>query len=351
MRRLLWVAVATQAPYEDGHEPDHAMSDATPSVRELPARSRLELVDLARGIALLAMFVFHFAYDLADFGLTDIDIPNEPGWRIFARLIAGSFLTLVGVSLVLATRHGLNRRAFLKRLAMVAGAAALVTLGTFFAMRSSFIFFGILHHVALASVLALPFLRLPGLVVAAAAIIVFALPHFVAHPLLDQPWLAWLGFSRAPLVSADFVPVFPWFGCVLTGIVLARLGLPRIEGSAAADWRARSLPTRLVVWGGRHSLLVYLVHQPVFIGLLMLALQVMPMRPASEEQPFMQSCQRSCSQGSLGADACERLCACTVDSLKSEGLWPKVRDNALTEAEKERMNSMAQACLRPAAPR
>jgi uncharacterized membrane protein len=324
------------------------MSDATPSAGHPPSRSRFELVDLARGVALLAMFVFHFAYDLADFGLTDVDIPNEPGWRLFARLIAGSFLTLVGVSLVLATRNGLNRRAFLKRLAMVAGAAALVTLGTFFAMRSSFIFFGILHHVALASVLALPFLRLPVLVVAGAAAIAFALPAFIAHPLLDEPWLAWLGFSRAPLVSADFVPVFPWFGCVLGGIVLARLALARIEASAVASWRARTLPARLVVWGGRHSLLVYLVHQPVFIGLLMLALQVMPMRPASEEQAFMLSCQRSCSQGSLGPDACERLCACTVDSLKREGLWPRAQGNAMTEAEQARTAALAQACLRPA---
>lgn len=327
------------------------MSEATPSAMHSPPRSRFELVDLARGVALLAMFVFHFAYDLADFGLTDVDVPNEPGWRLFARLIAGSFLTLVGVSLVLATRKGLNRRAFLRRLAMVAGAAALVTLATFFAMRSSFIFFGILHHVALASVLALPFLRLPVLAVAGAAVIAFALPAFVADPLLDEPWLAWLGFSRAPLVSADFVPVFPWFGCVLAGTILARLALPRIEGSAVAGWQAKALPARIVVWGGRHSLLVYLVHQPVFIGLLMLALQVMPMRPASEEQPFMLSCQRNCAQGPLSADTCERLCACTVDSLKREGLWPKVRDNALSEAEQERTAALAQACLRPAAPR
>ncbi|HEY5793798.1 MAG TPA: heparan-alpha-glucosaminide N-acetyltransferase [Bosea sp. (in: a-proteobacteria)] len=327
------------------------MSDATPSARDFPPRSRLEIVDLARGLALLAMFVFHFAYDLADLGLTDVDVPNEPGWRIFARLIAGSFLTLVGVSLVLATRKGLNRKAYLKRLAMVAGAAALVTLGTFFAMPSSFIFFGILHHVALASVLALPFLRLPTLAVAGAAALVFALPRFVAYPLLDQTWLAWLGFSRAPIVSADFVPVFPWFGCVLGGIVLARLALPWLDGSALTAWRAKRLPARLVVWGGRHSLLVYLVHQPVFIGLLMLVLQVMPMRPASEEQPFMQSCQRSCSQGGFSSGECEPLCACTVDSLKRESLWPKVRDNVLNEAERTRMTELAQACRPPQKPR
>ncbi len=314
-------------------------------------RLRLEVIDGARGLALLAMFVFHFAYDLSYFGLIETDVPSDPAWRWFARSIAGSFLTLVGISLVLATRNGLNRPAFLKRLAMVAGAAALVTIATYFAMPGSFIFFGILHHVALASVLALPFLRLPAPAVAGAAIIAFALPVLVAHPLLDQPALAWLGFSRAPIVTADFVPVFPWFGCVLGGMVLARLALPRLAGSRLASWRPSSRPARILAWGGRHSLLVYLVHQPVFIGALMLALQLNPAQPVSEERGFMLSCQRSCGTGPLGAETCERLCACTVDSLKRENLWRETLADTLDQSQRERVSALAQACLRPATPR
>lgn len=330
---------------------DQTFPDAPPTAAPPPSRSRLDIVDLARGIALLAMFVFHFAYDLSHFGLIETHVPSEPGWRWFARIIAGSFLTMVGVSLVLATRNGLNRAAYLKRLVMVAGAAALVTLGTYFAMPGSFIFFGILHQVALASVLALPFLRLPVTAVAGAAVVVFALPFLVAHPLLDEPLLAWLGFSQAPIVTADFVPVFPWFGCVLGGIVLARLALPALEASRLGRWRPGALPARIVVWGGRHSLLVYLVHQPVFIGALMLALQVVPPPQASPERPFMLACQRNCAQGSLSADACERLCACTVDSLKRENLWQRVIGNTADEADRERVSELARACLRPLAPR
>lgn len=306
--------------------------------------SRIDLVDVLRGTALLAMFVFHFAYDLSFFGLIEVDVPAEPGWRLFARLIAGSFLTLVGVSLVLATRSGLNRQAFLKRLAMVAGAALLVTLGTFLAIRPNFVFFGILHHVALASLLALPFLRLPTLAIALSALLAFALPSFVAHPWLDQPWAAWLGFSRAPLRSADFVPLFPWFGCVLGGMVLGRLALPRLAASPLARWRAGALPARLLAWGGRHSLLVYLVHQPVFIGLIMLAMQV---APAPEERPFLLSCQRSCVRPNLPAADCRRLCDCTVTALKREGLWRKVLDDALDPEETARTTRLAQACFAP----
>jgi uncharacterized membrane protein len=311
-----------------------------------PANSnRIELVDFARGSALLAMFAFHFAYDLSYFGLIETDIPAEHGWRWFARLIAGSFLTLVGVSLVLATRGGLNRAAFLKRLAMVAGAALLVTLGTRIAMPDAFIFFGILHHVAVGSVLALPFLALPTGVVVAAVPVAFALPWLVDHSLFDRTGLVWLGLSELPVRSADFVPVFPWFGCVLAGIVLARLFLPRARSSAALRWRARSLPARTLVWGGRNSLLVYLVHQPVFIGVIMLAAQFTSV-PAPDERPFMLSCQRGCASGTLSPELCRRICGCTVAALKRENLWSRVLSDSLTPEDRARTSALAQACVR-----
>ncbi|WNJ92705.1 heparan-alpha-glucosaminide N-acetyltransferase [Bosea sp. 685] len=332
------------------------MSTADLSPTSPVARPRFAFIDLARGIALLAMFVFHFTYDLAYFELIDVDTPVEPGWHWFARSIAASFLTLVGVSLVLATRNGLNRQvylnrhAYLKRLAMVAGAAALVTVGTWFAMPDSFIFFGILHQVALASVVALPFLRLPTLVIALAALFVFAVPYLAApyltaHPVLDQSWLLWLGLAQEVPASADFVPVFPWFGWVLTGIALARLTLPRLAQSRLAGWRPHTLPARVVAWGGRNSLLVYLVHQPVFIGALMLATQFAIARPA-DEQPFMQSCERSCMQGAHDAGACRMLCGCTVDAIKREDLWRKLLENALSPEERSRVSALAKVCFR-----
>lgn len=310
-----------------------------------PSGGRFAIVDLARGIALLAMFVFHFAYDLSNAGLIETDVAFEPGWRWFARCIAGSFLVLVGVSLVLATRRGLNRTAFLRRLAMVTAAALLVTIGTVFAMPANFIFFGILHHVAVASVLALPFLRLPPAIVLVSAAIAFALPFFVASPLLDQPWAVWLGFSRLPLQTADFVPVFPWFGCVLSGIALARLALPRLAGSPLAAWRPRTLAARIVAWGGRHSLPVYLVHQPVFIGLIMLAAQIMPAQPR-EESRFLTDCQASCVRANGDATLCREACGCTIEGLKRENLWQKAIGSELSADETTRMNRLAQACLR-----
>ena len=91
--------------------------------------SRLHVIDGARGAALLGMFVYHFAWDLDFYGLIAIDT-GAGGWAVSARVVAGSFLFLVGVSLVLATRDGFKPKLFLRRLGLVAGAAMLVTLAT-----------------------------------------------------------------------------------------------------------------------------------------------------------------------------------------------------------------------------
>src|SRR6478752_3936239 len=206
------------------------MSHAETAPTSSLPRRRIDLVDLARGLALVAMFVYHFAYDLSHFDLIATDVPAHPGWSAFARLIAGSFLTIVGFSLVLATRRGVNLSAYFRRLAMVVGAAALVTIATWFAMPESFIYFGILHNIALSSVLALPFLRLPAAVLLLFSALLFALPLLPAPQMLDQPWLLWLGFAHVSGATADFVPIVPWFGCVLAGMALGKMALAR-QGS------------------------------------------------------------------------------------------------------------------------
>ncbi|MFC5418669.1 DUF1624 domain-containing protein [Bosea eneae] len=315
-----------------------------------PAGGRIELVDLARGIALLAMFVYHFAYDLSYFRLISVDVVSDPGWRIFARLIAGSFLAIVGFSLVLATQKGFDRGNYLRRVALIACAAVLVTCATWFALPDVFIFFGILHHIALASVLALPFLFLPTAVIAITAAVVFALPFILGHDLFTQDWLAFLGFGPWPL-TADFVPVFPWFGCVLAGMVLARIALPKAPGSFWANWRATSTPAKVVVLGGRNSLFVYLVHQPLFIGALFLFMQATgqmagPRLPDADAAPFLTACQRACTGNGSPKEICERVCSCSMDGLKQANLWVKVTADALSPAETERAREIGITCAR-----
>ena len=133
-----------------------------------------------------------------------------------------TFLALVGVSLVLASGGKFVWRPYLVRLAKIVAAAAAITVATLYVFPDDFIFFGILHCIALASIVALPFLRAPLWLTVAAAAVALALPLFVASPMLDAPQWWWLGLGTTEPRSNDWRPFLPWFGVVLIGVVIAR---------------------------------------------------------------------------------------------------------------------------------
>ena len=240
------------------------------TVAHAPATARIPAVDLARSAALLGMVVFHFTFDLELFGHVAPGTTRTAPWALFARLVAGSFLFLAGVSLVLAHGQGIRWRGFLRRLAMVAGAALVITIATRIAIPHAFIYFGILHSIAAASLIGLAFLRAPVWLILASAVAAFALPEVARAPLFDTRWLAWTGLAASTPPSFDFVPVLPWVSAFLLGMAAGRAGV------AAGLWDRLRDPApapfiRVLAWPGRHSLAVYLLHQPVLIGLLWLA--------------------------------------------------------------------------------
>lgn len=229
--------------------------------------SRLVLLDIARTMALVAMATYHFVYDLEMFGYIAPYTAVHGPWAIFARCVAATFLCLVGIGLYLAHGQGIRWGKFWPRLAMIAAAAALITIATRYAMGERFIYFGILHSIAFASLAGLAFLRLPPALLLVLAAGIAALPQFYRFEAASAPWLIWLGLGTTPSMAADFVPVFPWFAPVLLGIAIAkyltRSGAMAGLASVPATPRLRALGLP-----GRHSLVVYLIHQPILIGLL-----------------------------------------------------------------------------------
>jgi len=228
---------------------------------------RLVMVDLARTAALLGMAVFHLAFDLEMFGHLAPGTTVSGGWAIFARLVAGSFLFLSGVSLVLAHGEAIRWPGVWRRLGRLVAAAALVTGATWLAFPQAFVFFGILHSIALCSLIGLALIRLPGVVLLTLAVAVVVVDRTVALEALNSRWLAWTGLHSVNPWAVDFVPVFPWLGAVLAG-----MGAAKLAGAAGLWERARGVQAgpwlRRLAWPGRHSLIVYLVHQPVLIGLV-----------------------------------------------------------------------------------
>ncbi|MDM7932529.1 heparan-alpha-glucosaminide N-acetyltransferase [Tabrizicola sp.] len=223
---------------------------------------RLIVLDLARSLALVGMVVFHFTFDLALFGFVPVDTIYQPFWYYFARMVAGSFLFLSGVSLWLAHGQGIRWMAFWWRFAKIATAAALVTLASFWLVPGGPIHFGILHALAVSGLIALAFLRLPGLVTLAVAAGVFALGWADPSPMFDGLALVWLGLAENRPLMGDYVPLVPWLAPCLAGLALAKLvGLHHWQGQTPTRlWRIMAFP-------GQHSLVIYLIHQPILFGL------------------------------------------------------------------------------------
>ncbi len=233
---------------------------------------RIPLLDFARGIALIAMAIFHFAFDLEMFGVVRRGFINQPEWVYFARGIAGSFLFMVGFSLFLANVHGTNWKLWGVRFAKIAGAAALITIATWFATPDTFIFFGILHSITFASVAGLLFVRFPWWLNIIIALGIYAMRFLARTPMLDDPLWWWTGLSAFTPNSSDYVPVFPWFAIVLLGIAAAQLATSKGAIEQLAKPKLDGTTSGILRFLGCNSLIFYLLHQPIIIGLLYSAL-------------------------------------------------------------------------------
>jgi uncharacterized membrane protein len=304
--------------------------------------SRIDWIDIARGLALIAMAIYHFAWDLEFFGYAPPGMTAVGGWKLFARCIASSFLVLVGVSLFLAHSGGIRWPSYWRRLVMVAGAAAAITLVTWFATPDNYIFFGILHQIAFASVAGLLFLRLPSILTLVIGIVIVLTGNFYSTPLLDHPALAWIGLAEARPRSSDFVPVFPWFGVVLIGMALAgfasRIGFfDRLARAVPGKW---SKPFAFI---GRHSLAFYLIHQPVLISIVWLASQVIEPPPQDRRPAFVRACETTCL-AERPEKFCTVYCGCVADGMQSEGKLDEAFAPSQSEEFRDRLQENVLLC-------
>ena len=301
--------------------------------------TRIAAIDIARGLALIAMTIYHFSWDLEFFGWSLPGTIQQTGWVLFARCIATSFLFLVGVSLYLAHGEQIKWRSFWNRWMLVAGAAVLISIATYFAIPDDFIFFGILHAIALFSLVGLAFLRLPWWLTVAVAAIVFVSSEPLRNNVFDAPIFWWSGLSAIQPQSNDYVPLFPWLSATLFGLGTAQLAsnfllFAKLKGRFSGGWADRSIG-----FIGRHSLLYYMVHQPVMLACLWVFTNVMG--PPDRTPAFLNGCQRTCTQTNE-ANFCEKFCSCTADGLKREKLFTPFFDGEVDLA----TNSKAQAVIR-----
>jgi uncharacterized membrane protein len=313
------------------------------SAHPRPASGRADAIDCVRGLALVGMAIYHLGWDLADFRLAPPWLPFTPQMRLFSHIVASAFLVLVGVSLALAHRKRFNSRAFWRRFAIVAGAAALVTAGSFVFAPSEPITFGILHCIAVASLFAAPFVNAPAWASFAMGFAAIAAPWLGSSTLFDPPWLLWLGLGEALPNTLDWRPLLPWAGVVFLGLGVARLPGVLNGLTSPKRWRAGSAPSRAICFAGRHSLPIYLVHQPILIGLLAALTAWGPLAPKPDMNGFLASCQHACVAKGRPADECETGCRCVADAVVSSG--DADRQETLAPERRDELKRLADACM------
>ena len=214
-------------------------------------------LDFIRGFAVVLMIVFHLCFDLNHFHYIEIDIYRGEFWHYFRFVIVTLFLLCVGISLYIVNEKGYNLQKDLRRFFIILANALAVSVASYFIFPNSFIYFGILHFIAVASILALPFVKFPKI-----ALIVGVL--IIALTLLDLINMHWLYDMLAkplflPVRTEDLVPLTPWFGVVLIGIYFgyAKAFIINIPQNGV---------TEKISFLGKHALLAYMLHQPILFG-------------------------------------------------------------------------------------
>ena len=225
-------------------------------------RMRLHGLDLLRGVTLLSMIAYHGAWNLVY--LFGVDLPwyeAMPG-HIWQRSICWTFILLSGFCFSMGSRP-------LKRGLMIFGGGALVSAVTLIAMPENLILFGILTFTGSAMMLMVPLekvlRKVPAVFGAAASMAMF----FIFENWRSPAWLhrnlltAYLGFPTREFVSMDYFPMFPWIFLFIAGYFLFRIFHRR--GWDVKFFARGNVP--VINWLGRHTLPIYLIHQPILYGL------------------------------------------------------------------------------------
>ncbi len=238
---------------------------AQPEPSASPARApRFDRLDALRGFALIWMAFFHFSFDLSNFKVIEADFYNDPVWLVQRTCILSLFLLCAGAGQAVAVQQGQTWRRFWRRWAQVVGCALLVSAGSYAMFHERFIYFGVLHGMAVMLIVAR---RAAGLKLwlIAIGLVALALPQLIQHPFFDSPWTNWVGLITHKPSTEDYVPVLPWIGVMFIGLAATQWLLqnkPAVLQGPVPQW------LRPLAFLGGWSLTFYMLHQPILIGAL-----------------------------------------------------------------------------------
>ena len=234
---------------------------------------RLDTLDALRGFAVVWMTLFHFCFDLNQFGYIRQNFYTDPFWTLQRAAIVSLFLFCAGLGQAVAVQQGQSARRFWKRWLQVAACALLVTAGSYWMYPKSFIYFGVLHGIAL-MLLVVRFSAgwgrwlwlAGGVAIAMTFVAARAHAHWAGIDFLNEKAFNWLGLISRKPVTEDYVPLLPWLGVMWWGMAAGQWLLAN-----RLPWLQRAMPAAMspLAWLGRWSLSWYMLHQPLLMGAMM----------------------------------------------------------------------------------
>ena len=262
------------------------------------ATNRFYELDALRGFSVILMVVYHFLFDLDYFNIRPM-----PDWfwpqQLYGFPITFLFIFIAGISLALSASKTKNAQSLtqkmIKRGIFIFAVGLLVTVVTWIYPHDGAILFGVLHLIGVSTILAIPFLvggtkdktiekkaqfsgnmkKKNSVLIGfplAVGIMIIALSKII-EKISGPIWMIPFGIHPDGFGFLDYEPLFPWFGVALIGVAVGFWLYPKGKRrfsvfSAEPKW------LKGFSWAGRHSLEIYLVHQPVILGALFLGLIV-----------------------------------------------------------------------------
>jgi len=230
-------------------------------------KHRIWELDAFRGICIIGMVLVHLVYDLTDlYRIIDWEYPD---WFEFIKNWGGLlFLLISGICATLGKRS-------VRRGLIVFGCGMVVTAVTYgmylFGFdKSIIIYFGVLQCLGFCMILWWLCKRLPTWLLAVLGVVFIAAGLYLQSvTLVNHMWLIPLGVMPPAFYTSDYFPLLPNFGYFLIGAVVGRT-LYRKKYTIFPRINPKNLIIRALSFCGRHSLWIYLLHQPILSGLCML---------------------------------------------------------------------------------
>ena len=226
-----------------------------------PSDDRYWDLDVLRGIAVIAMVVFHLTFDLSYFGLISPDTIYKLGWVAFQQMIAGTFIFVAGVGFDLCHGQEIKWQNIKKRVLILGPLSALISIVTFIIFSQFWIKFGILHCILAASLISILIVGLSTSRLIFVTAFLAALYLYLNPPVIIPSSFDFIIKTTHPHYSVDYRPIFPWLIIFLIGMIASRIKW-RIGKSTLINRSTSSKPLKVLVFLGQNSLIIYLIHQP-----------------------------------------------------------------------------------------